>query len=242
MKNWWMLLTLAACSGADEGTGVENAAETNLDVQVVSAKSLGGSILGNGDPRFDALKCEFYDIEPYESTSVNAVAKADCTKVLMDGTELPSIIDFTEPVAWLRVENDEIRSASMRHWCGFVEVVVAVKAAAWDADSFEGIGFYAHESALAVESTDDRVFYEKDDPRLVRIGEARLKDGELTYLYKFTGAGPCETNGTGDNPRHALEFKPYVLYEGGYERWEAVDANHGLYFQQSWDRSHDLFQ
>jgi hypothetical protein len=71
-----------------------------------------------------------------------------------------------------------------------------------------------------------RVFYDKSDRRLARVGETTLKNEghQKVYLYKFGGAGPCEVNGSGDNPSSAIDVKPYVAFDGDGERWEAARA------------------
>ncbi len=224
-------------AGTDEMTASEN-----LDVQVVSAKSDGTIQWGDGGfMGYDALKCRYFDAKPLpEPREFTSTAKADCTEPFV-AKEGPSIDRYVEPIAWIR-EAPNVVHASFRHWCGRIEVVVAVKAAAWDAPSFEGIGFFA--DAHAINVSDTRVFYEKGDGRLLRIGEAKLKNSNLerAYLYKFSGAGPCEANGTGDNPGGSVDFKPYGSFAGGHERWEAVPGNHRIAYRQAWDRRSELLQ
>jgi hypothetical protein len=59
-------------------------------------------------------------------------------------------------------------------------------------------------------------------------------------LSIYQVVGPCEVNGTGDNPRSSLEFKPYVSFAGEHERWEAVPQNHSIGYEKSWDRRAEL--
>jgi hypothetical protein len=235
--------TLVGC-GDETGADSANIGEVgvNTDVQVVSAASLTNAIRWDvTDPKFDPYTCDFYDKKPTTSTTATAQAAADCTNAVIAGFGRAVLNQYIEPLAWIR-EDPELTYVSMRHWCSQVDVTVAVKAAAWDSPSFEGIGFYGHEPTINAAPEARHVFYEKDDPRLARVGEGKLKhEGERVYLYRFAGAGPCEVNGTGNVPKVArLEFKPYMQYEGGHVRWEAVEGNHGLGYNQRWDRSHDL--
>jgi hypothetical protein len=121
---------------------------------------------------------------------------------------------YVEPLAWLR-EGPELQHAVFRHWCAAIEVVVAVKAAAWESTALEVVGFYAHTGVINANAADRRVFYAKDDARLVRVGEATLKrEGEHAYLFAFSGAGPCEPHRTGRSPRGVAELKPYLRFAG----------------------------
>ncbi len=237
---------IAACSSGasvNETTVGESNAD-NKDVQMISARSQG-AILWNvsKSARFDASKCTFQDrtAAPASHAEFTATAKAECTDALAQAMGVPPINRYIEPIAWIR-EDPNISNAAMRHWCSQVEVVVAVKASGWDSPSFEGIGFYGYESTLNQESSHRTVFYSKNDTRLVRVAERTLKNEghQKVYLYKFSGAGPCETNGSGDDPSGKIEFKPFVRYAGGHERWEAVNGNHSLAFRQSFDRTSDL--
>jgi hypothetical protein len=239
-------LLVAGCAApdADEATSAEEVnAAANTDVQVISASSDNTIHWGMGGPSLDARKCTYFDKEPYpNSREFNFRAKADCTDALA-ALRGATINRYVEPLVWIR-EDSELRHAAFRHWCSSVEVVVAVKADAWDSPAFEGIGFYARAAIINDRPEDQRVFYRKDDPRLVRVGDARLKreGGQRAYLYKFAGAGPCEVNGTGSAPRGEIEFKPYVSYDGDHERWEAVAANHTLRHRQGWDRRDALLE
>lgn len=137
-----------------------------------------------------------------------------------------------------------MKGALTRHWCAEVNVIVAVKAAAWDSPSFEGIGFHGYERILDEDASTRQVFYAKDDARLHRVGEATVKNAQhdKAYLYEFSGAGPCEINGTGDNPRTKIEFKPFVRYAGDVVRWENVHENHSLAYGDSWSRKADILE
>ena len=242
------VLTLLACTAGCASSDPEGAAASddltegaNTDVQVLSA-SAGSSVDWALDRApYDLRKCVLSDRKAIESGTYDFEAKADCTDALMDGAHLPSVNRYTEPLAWIQ-EAPTLTYATLRHWCSKLDVVVAVKAAAWDAPSFRGIGFYGYDLVLDAADADRRTFYAKDDPRLVRTGEATLKNGEAAYLYEFTGAGPCAVNGAGDNPTHAFELKPYVTYDGDVERWEDVPGNHGVRYHESWSREHELLQ
>lgn len=237
---------LVGCSSGSADGGATNADEinsaSNTDVQVISAKSSGTIQWGvGGFEGYDSTKCSYFEKRPYTlSNQFTSSAKADCTEALIKKSG-PTVNRYVEPQAAIREGADgSVTYSSFRNWCGQVEVVVAVKAAAWDAPSFKGIGFYAN--AYPINEGQTRVFYDKGDARLARIGEATLKNEghQKAYLYKFAGAGPCEPNGSGDNPSGAIEFKPYVTFDGDYERWEAVQANHRVGYQQQWDRRGDL--
>lgn len=234
-----LLLGLTGCSAtaADSETNADevNASE-NTDVQVISAKSSGVLRFVAGST-YDARKCIYSDKRPADGR-FTSTAKADCTDALISALG-PTINRYIEPTAYLQ-ESPELQYVELRHWCGAVEVVVGVKAAAWDSPSFKGVGFYAETAEITQGQT--RVFYDKNDARLSRIGEATLKNENhaKVYLYKFFGAGPCETNGSGDNPRTSIVFKPYVTFDGDNERWEAVPGNHGLRYEQAWERRGDL--
>lgn len=242
-----VLLGVVGCSGAsgsESGTSADEVnSGSNTDVQVISAKSFGAISWGvGGFEGFDSKKCSYSDRQPYTSSNqYTATAKADCTEALI-GKLGASINRYVEPQAWIRepAPGGNVDYTSFRNWCGQVEVVVAVKAAAWDAASFKGIGFYA--DARAINDGQTRVFYDKSDTRLARIGEATLKNEghQKVYLYKFAGAGPCEPNGSGDNPGGSVEFKPYVTFDGDHERWEAVQPNHKVSYRQTWERRGDL--
>jgi hypothetical protein len=240
--------TLAALVGCSSKKSSDDTTEdrlsdsaANIDVQVVSARSVQTIAFDFGG-RFDAKKCVYSDKRPTTSRQYTAEAKADCTDEVARGQGRPLINVYKEPLAWIRENGGSIEYVTFRHWCTEIDVTVAVKAAAWDSESFEGIGFYADESTLNADEDDRRTFYAKDDSRLVRVGDATLKNGEKAYLYRFGGAGPCETNGSGDNPTHSIHFKPYMKYRGGIERWEAVSENHGLAYRQEWDRRGDLLR
>jgi hypothetical protein len=237
---------LAACGGSGESTrtdatGDELGVADNLDVQVVKAQASGQ--VSADSQRYDWKKCIFSDREANTtSAEFTSSAKADCTDMVAAVQGRPAVNVYHEPLAWIR-EDPSLSYVVMRHWCEELDVTVAVKAAAWDSSSFEGIGFYGHEPALNETPDEQRVFYAKSDPRLVRIGEATLAaGGEKAYLYRFGGAGPCEVNGSGDNPTHAFEFKPFVRYRGDIERWEAIESNHALRYDERWDRSGDLLR
>jgi len=241
-------LLAVACSVDNGAAETETAAgaasvQTNSDVQVISAKA-GGTILWGVKPAgspFDASQCTFSNRKPYTGSSqANTIATADCTDVLIRAKG-PSINRYIEPVAYL-LEKPSLSYASFRNWCAEVEVVVAIKAAAWDDGSFEGVGFYGYAQQINQDENQRRVFYTKGDARLKRIGEATLKNEghQKAYLYKFSGAGPCEPNGSGDNPGGAIEFKPFVTFRGGHDRWEAVTANHSVSYGKAWDRKGDL--
>jgi hypothetical protein len=240
-----LLVTAVGCSssGADSGTSADEVnSGANTDVQVISAKSYGTIQWDTGGFQgFDAKKCKFSDRRPSTSSQYTSTAKADCTDALIAKLGA-SVNRYVEPIAWIREgANGSLDYSSFRHWCGQVEVVVAVKAAAWDAQSFKGIGFYGNASPIN-DGDNTRVYYEKNDSRLTRIGEATLKNEghQKVYLYKFAGAGPCEANGTGDNPGGAIELKPFVTFAPDHERWESVQANHRVGYHQSWDRRGDL--
>lgn len=237
-------LAMACSSSADATTGeADFTSESNTDVQVISAKTYGSIQWGDGGATLDGRKCVFYDKRPYDregSTEFSAQAHADCTAALANAKGLP-VNQYQEPLAWIH-ETMDVDHAVFRHWCAEAEVIVAVKAAAWDSPSFEGIGFYGFEMTLNNNPANRRVFYSKTDARMKRVGEGTLKNEghQKVYLYRFAGAGPCEINGSGQNPRGRLEFKPYANYQGGHERWENVPANHSVGYQQSWDRRGDL--
>jgi hypothetical protein len=237
------LLAVAACAQttnpARQSDEINTA--TNTDVQVLSAKSGGLIFWTLGKGTLDVSRCTFGDRQATTSTEFPTRASADCTEMLVNGLG-PSINHYVEPLASLREGPDGLEHFSFRHWCGQVEIDVAVKAAAWDAPSFDGIGFYAPSAPARVGT--DRMFYAKNDPLLNRIGEATLasEGHEKVYIYRFVGAGPCEVNGTGDNPSGSLEFKPYVSFAGEHERWEAVPQNHGIAYEESWDRRRELLE
>ena len=233
---------LAACGGS-EGTSQDSAnaaasSAANDDVQAISAKAYG-----NVDMSLDLLKCRFFDKMPdtIQNSGFTTDAKADCTDVVAALEGVPPINTYTEPLVWVR-EDPNPSYAVSRHWCAQLEVVVAVKAAAWDAPSFKGIGFYGYDELLNSDESARQVFYDKNDSRLSRVGERSLKNGDKVYLYKFGGAGPCETNGDGDNPSGRVEFKAFVRYDGDQDRWENVSENHTVSYEQTWDRSGDLLQ
>lgn len=217
-------------------------AQSSLDVQVVRASSKAAPISLHAP--FSQHACRYFDVR--DEGNDRGSAKADCTAEMMASFGRPALNAYIEPLAWVTFKpgTTEVASETFRHWCAEASVTVAVKASAWDDASFEGIGFWTRDAALEVPTEKERVFYAKNDPRLVRSGDATLKDGARVYLYQFVGAGPCAVNGTGDNPGHELLFKPYVTYLGGHERWEELpgNGNHGLRFQQSWDRSQDLLR
>ena len=240
----------AGCASADPagpGTGGDEQdinVASNLDVQVIRA-SVGASVFLGGNPALSQQDCKFFQIERRDGDK--GVAKADCTEEMMAGTGRPAFSNYIEPLAWVRVKPGVLevqQTEAFRHWCSLTRIVVAVKAAAWDSEAFLGIGFWAHEPIVAGVWNYERVFYPRNDPKLVRTGEATLKSGEKAYLYEFVGAGPCAVNGTGDNPTHEIVFKPFVNYTGGHTRWEAIgdNRNHGVRHGQTWDRSGDLLQ
>jgi hypothetical protein len=248
-----LTLALPACASrgdanGDTASGALSSSE-NTDVQVVSAASKSQLTWDVTTPRYDFLKCHYYDkvqappLRQGQIPEFTAEAKADCTDAVALAQERPPINGYFEPLAWIR-ENPNLDRVVMRHWCHELDVTVAVKAAAWDSPNFEGIGFYGHEPVINADQDKRRVFYAKDDPRLVRVGEGKLKnEGDAkVYLYRFGGAGPCAVNGSGQAPSSKVEFKPFVKFAGGEERWEAVKANHGLRFRESWDRRGDLLR
>jgi hypothetical protein len=234
-----LALVSVGCGSAPDNTTSSDSlnAANNSDVQVISAKSGGTVQWGIGGP-WDATRCQYADREPAFTAEFTSRAKADCTEAFI-AARGPAINRYVERSASIR-ETPNLTHVSFRHWCGEIEVVVAIKAAAFDSRSFEGIGFFA--DSRTVNEGEQRVFYGKDDPRLVRIGEATLKNEghQRAYLYKFSGAGPCEPNGTGDNPSGEVSFKPYVLFTPEQERWENVPKDHAIRYRQSWDRRAEL--
>jgi len=244
-----LLLSSAGCAAdpSPQATGGDEQdinVASNLDVQVIRA-SVGPSVFLGGNPAFSQRDCKFFQLERREGNK--GVAKADCTEELMAGAGRPAFSNYIEPLAWVRLRPDVLdvdQVEAFRHWCSLTKIVVAVKAAAVDSPKFLGIGFWSHENIVAGVWNYERVFYARNDPKLVRTGEATLKNGERVYLYEFVGAGPCAVNGTGDNPTHELLFKPFVTYEGGHQRWEALpdNRNHGIRHGQTWDRSSDLLR
>lgn len=243
-----LLLLVAGCAAnepdAPPASESDVTSSANTDVQVVSARSTGTITWSDGGRQggYDTLACRFSHKQAYASPSgeFDFTAKADCTDAVAAAQKRAPINAYREPLAWVRGDA-AVSHATMRHWCNAVEVVVAVKAAAWDAPSFDGVGFYASDRIINAEGG-DRVFYRKDDPRLVRVGEGTLKneDHARVYLYAFGGAGPCEVSGSGEEPHHALAFKAYVRFAGEHERWEAVAQNHELRSQKAWDRRGDI--
>lgn len=237
-------LVTVGCSGGSASSSdtthdeLGSSSSDNTDVQVVSAKASG--LVSGDNQAYDFKKCRFYDKQPAMTPQFTSAARADCTDMIAAAQKRPAV-NLYHGEAWIR-ENPDVSYVSLRYWCEELDIVVAVKAAAWDSPDFEGIGFYGREGALDETPAEQRVFYAKDDPRLVRVGEGTLKNegGAKVYLYRFGGAGPCEVNGSGDNPSHSFEFKPMVRYHGNLERWEAVSNNHGVAYDQSWDRSGDL--
>jgi hypothetical protein len=231
----------ASSDSATAGDEQDINSASNVDVQVLRAAA-SGTVFTEGHPLFNRHNCKFFDVQP--ESPEKGIAKADCTDEIMKGFGLPSINNYIENLAWVRLApgTTGVVGEQFRHWCAKVEVDIAIKAAAWDSASFEGVGFFAQDPALGVPDDKSRVFYAKGDTRLVRKGEATLKNGEKAYLYSFIGAGPCEVNGTGNNPSRELVFKPFVTYAGGHERWEAISGNHGIGYRKSWDRSGDLLK
>lgn len=227
-------------SPSDERTHDElgTSSAENTDVQVISAKASG--LVSIDNQAYDFTKCRFYDKQPAATSQYTSDARADCTDVIAAGQKRPPVNVYHGQAA-IR-ENPNVSYVSLRYWCEELDVTVAVKAAAWDSPNFQGIGFYGRDGAINEKPEEQHTFYAKDDLRLVRVGEATLKreGGQKVYLYRFGGAGPCEVNGSGDNPSHSFELKPMVRYKGGIERWEAVSNNHGVAYQQSWDRRADL--
>ncbi len=169
-----------------------------------------------------------------------STAKVDCTDALANARGAV-INQYIEKQAWIR-ESPSLSYAVFRNWCAEVEVVVAVKAAAWDAPKFQGIGFYSNAGVITEDVSTRGIFWNKSDKRLKRVGEATLKkEGhQKVYLYKFSGAGPCEVNGTGDNPGGNIEFKPYARFAGDQYRWESIPGNHTVAYRQDWNRRAEL--
>lgn len=237
-------LPLCACGGTDSPSADvshdELTSSSNRDVQLVEAQASGQT---STDSRIDYKKCDFSDRQslPQTANQMTASAKADCSDMLASAQERPPINGYHEPIAYLR-ENPNLSYVTVRHWCQELDVTVAVKAAAWDSPSFDGIGFYGYDRVLDSDADQRRVFYAKDDARLVRVGSATLKSGEPVYLYRFGGAGPCAEQGSGDNPSTAVEFKAFVRYQGSVERWEELSGNHSLQFNQTIDARNDLLQ
>jgi hypothetical protein len=241
----------AACSSSSssaDNTATGNAAalnesaNNNTDVQVINAHAWGDLHIGMSTEQdgLDFSTCTISDEQPDTSSAGLIDAKGDCTDPLIARRNEASIDHVVEPLVWLRKDGNTITSASFRYWCAEVEVDVAVKAAAWDSPSFQGIGFFADAGAINVDQT--RTLYSKSDPHLKRIGQGTLRgeNHEPVYLYRFTGGGPCGINGDDENPTSVVSFKPYVTYDGGIERWEAVTDNHTLSYGQTWSRQGDL--
>ncbi len=232
---------LLACGGAggepaSEGLGEEDlTVGAGTDIQVVSAK------VGSTAIMLDPVKCTLSDKVQREMNGFTGTAKADCTDAAAAALGAPLVSAFIEPQMSIR-EDPKFVAGSMRHWCAAGEVRVAVKAAVFDASNFKGIGFYGYDAALNQPESQRILFYKKNDKRLVRAGDAILKDGGAkVYLFKFASAGPCAENGTGDNPSHKLAFKPFVRF-GSSERWESVPADHTVGISQSWDRGPELLR
>lgn len=237
-------LGLVACAASADDGGASSATANldeanNLDVQTISAHAWGDLHLGQiaGMDGIPIDQCTVTHITP--GTSGYSDAQADCTDALV-AKRGASIDHLVEPLVWLRMTGDRIDSAMFRHWCGEVSVQVAVKASAWDAPTFAGIGFYADAGDITADQK--QTFYAKNDAHLTRTGNAKLKDGTPVYLYNFSGAGPCEVNGSGDQPGGSVAFRPYVKYSGGEMRWEAVSANHTVGYGAQWSRQSDLLQ
>ena len=236
---------LVACAGsADDGVAASSATANldeanNLDVQTVSAHAWGDLHLAQS-AAMEGIPIEQCTVSNITTgTSGYSDAKADCTDALV-AKRGASIDHLVEQLVWLRMTGDRIDSAVFRHWCGEVSVEVAVKTAAWDAPSLAGIGFYADAGDMTLDQK--QTFYAKDDAHLKRTGEAKRKDGTPVYLYAFSGAGPCEINGSGDPPGGSVAFRPYVKYASGEMRWEAVSANHEVGYGAQWSRQATLLQ
>lgn len=183
----------------------------NLDIQLLSASVLGNVTGVTGD---FINNCTIFD-------QSGDHAKADCTAAAEFALGLPMLAPYIEQD--VTTSNGHI---SAGHWCGETRVVVAVKEAAFNSPNFREIGFYARIPSNGNEGS--FVTIAKNDPRLEQVSIGTLKNGEKALFYKFGAAGPCESVGSGNNPSGRVELKPFVTYEGGLRRWEAVPQNHSF--------------
>ena len=245
-----LTMTATACV-ADSGEPASGESfhveHDNTDIQVISVSALGGLYFELSD-KFDRFACD-YDRFAASSFSppITHLARADCTTMVAGAFQTPLFNRYIQPDVGVALEADgSLSYANFPHTCHELSVTVAVKQLAYESESFRGIGFYAYDRLLNASTAHRHVFYDKDNPRLVRAGSAMLRreNGEPVLLFRFAGAGVCMYNGSGEAPWGSyMELKPYVSYftpEGTVERWEAVEQNHRIYYNDSWDRSRDL--
>jgi hypothetical protein len=243
MKTLLLIMVMTACNSTDSQLAHESSSESsNTDIQVIAAKDLGPLHLGVMDNRFDAKDCNFFDKEPLNRQSeFTHSASGDCTEMIEEGTGLSLINSYVAPLFYIRESDQGIGRVSSSHFCHELEILVAIKEAAYHSPEYKGMGFYAKDDSTLLAAANDMRFFSKDSG-LSPIGRDQLKSGESVLLFKFIGAGSCATAGSGQAPTSKLSFKPFVDFAGGHRRWEAVAENHKVGSRDQWDRSSDLLQ
>ena len=211
----------------------------NTDIQTIKVESRG-TIMFSSESQVGVAQYRNCDYTDTAIINGSQGARANCTSAVATAKDLVMVNRYVEPQA--TYNGSPGNAARFRHWCHGSEVTVAVKKAAYDSASFQGIGFYGRDNIINNANTDQRTYYPKTSSLMKIVGSAKLKNegNQEVHLIKFFAAGPCEVSGTGRNPTGKMVFKPYVSFDGFVERWENVPDNHGISYAQSWDRSADL--